>query len=191
MHGRRCVSLLAVFLLTFCAGSLLWGQVSGSPLQPVRRHFPGLGSTPGGSPPSGTFGFGQMARTAGTIFAGTVRRIEPGPATGGTAVATVAITFRVEHSLRGAIPPGSLTVLEWLGLCSSGQRYKVGDHLLLFLYPPSKLGLTSSVGGAMGQFRLDPTGRILLSDAQLSVFQSDPLLGGRSRIAFKDFAQAT
>jgi hypothetical protein len=82
-----------------------------------------------------------------------------------------------------------LTVLEWLGLWSSGQRYAVGEHVLLFLYPPSKLGLTSAVGGALGQFRVDSAGGILVSERQLAAFQADPLFAGRSRIAFNDFSQ--
>jgi hypothetical protein len=158
-------------------------------------HLPGPGFSPGSGPSFGqfTFGqftFGQIARTAGTIFAGTVTKIEPGPATGGSAVASVAVTFRVERPLRGDFQGRTLTILEWLGLWSSGQRYVVGEHVLLFLYPPSKLGLTSAIGGALGRFRLDSGGGILLSAAQLTAFQSDPLLAGRPRIAFKDLSQA-
>lgn len=155
-------------------------------------QFGGLGSGQS-SPPGGAPTFPQFARTAGTIFAGTVTRIEPGPAAS-SSVATVAITFHVEHPLRGTVPGGSLTILEWLGLWSSGQRYAVGEHVLLFLYPPSKLGLTSAVGGALGQFHLDSAGGILPSGRQFAAFQADPLFSGqsagRSRIAFNDFAQA-
>jgi hypothetical protein len=112
-------------------------------------------------------------------------------------VATVAITFHVEHPLRGTASGGSLTILEWLGLWWNGQRYAVGEHVLLFLYPPSKLGLTSAVGGALGQFRLDSAGGILPSERQVAAFQADPLFSrgsaaqsaGQSRIAFNDFAQ--
>jgi hypothetical protein len=193
MHGRSCSSLLAVWLLTLCSSPTLWGQATAiSANTPLHAkppgHFLGPGSGPG-SQPGGAPTFPQLARTAGTIFAGTVTRIEPGPATGGSAVPTVAITFHVERPLRGTLPAGSLTVLEWLGLWSSGQRYAVGEHVLLFLYPPSKLGLTSAVGGALGQFRVDSAGGILVSERQLAAFQADPLFAGRSRIAFNDFSQ--
>ena len=168
--------------------SLAWGGST-----PIHPKPPGQFGGPGSgqsSPPGTAPTFTQLARTAGTIFAGTVTRIEPGLAAGGSAVPTVAITFRVERPLRGPGPGGSLTILEWLGLWSSGQRYAVGEHVLLFLYPPSKLGLTSAVGGALGEFRLDSAGEILLTERQFAAFQADPLFAGRSRIAFNDFAQA-
>jgi hypothetical protein len=172
--------------------SLDW--VGSTPFRPKSPgQFAGPGSGPS-SPPGGAPTFPQLARTAGTIFAGTVTRIEPGPSAGGSAVATVAITFRVERPLRGAVSGGSLTILEWLGLWSSGQRYAVGEQVLLFLYPASKIGLTSAVGGALGQFRLDSAGGILPSERQFAAFRTDPLFAGqsagRSRIAFNDFAQA-
>jgi hypothetical protein len=59
-----------------------------------------------------------------------------------------------------------------------------------FLYPPSKLGLTSSVGGEMGRFTLDPWGRIVLSAEHFSAFRADPVLGGKSRASLSDFALA-
>ncbi len=33
-----------------------------------------------------------------------------------------------------------------------------GQHILLFLYPPSRLGFTSPVGGPLGQIALDSNG---------------------------------
>lgn len=182
MQGRSCSSLLAVWLLTLYSIPALWGQTSA--ISPPRSDS-GQRSGSGGIPT-----FLQFAHTAGTIFSGMVTRIERGPAAGGTAVPTVAITFHVDHPLRGAVTGGSLTILEWLGLWSSGQRYIVGQRVLVFLYPPSKLGLTSAVGGALGQFRVDPGGGILLSIQQLAAFHADPFLEGRSRIAFNDFARA-
>jgi hypothetical protein len=208
MRRRSCSSLLAILLLILYSAPASWGQTSAiaakavvdqsmrpqsqslawagstNPLPRPPTH-PGPVSTPGSAPT-----FQQLARAAGTIFAGTVTGIEPGAAAGGSAVPTVAVTFRVQLPLRGAATGGSLTILEWLGLWSSGQRYVVGEHVLLFLYPPSKLGLSSAVGGSLGQFRLDLEGRILLSQQQLAAFKADPLLAGRSRIALNDFAQA-
>jgi hypothetical protein len=140
--------------------------------------------------PPGTLGFPQVARAAGTIFSGTVTAIARHPAGRGQSVETVAITFRVEEAIRGATPGQDLTISQWMGLWSSGQRYRVGEHVLLFLYPPSKLGLTSCVGGPVGRFTVDPLGRVLLSAQHLSAFRSDPVLGGKSRVRFSDFAWA-
>jgi hypothetical protein len=140
--------------------------------------------------PPGAIGFQQIAHAAGTIFSGTVTAIARHPATHVQAVETVAITFHVERAIRGASPGTDLTVEQWMGLWSSGQRYRVGERVLLFLYPPSKLGLTSSVGAEIGRFRVDPAGRVMLSAQQLSAFHADPVLAGKSRIAFNDFALA-
>jgi hypothetical protein len=151
------------------------------PIQPPRSPIQNL--------PSG-FGFPRLARAAGTIFSGTVTAIRRQPASQSKAVETVAITFRVENAIRGATPGKDLTVSQWIGLWSSGQRYRVGERVLLFLYPPSKLGLTSCVAGSIGRFTIDPRGHVLLSAQHLSAFRADPLLGGKSRVSFSDFALA-
>lgn len=140
--------------------------------------------------PPGVFGFPQFVRAAGMIFSGTVTKIDRRPATAGQTVETVAVTFHVENALRGATPGQDLTVTQWIGLWSSGQHYHVGERVLLFLYPASRLGLTSWVGGPLGHFAVDPAGRVLLSAQQLSAFRKDPVLGGKSRARFGDFALA-
>lgn len=91
-----------------------------------------------------------------------------------------AVSFPVMHSRSG----------NGLGLWTSGQSYHVGEHLLLFLYSPSKIGLSSVVGGAMGRFRIDAAGRVLLTSQQISAFQRDPVLGGKSPVRLRDFALA-
>jgi hypothetical protein len=130
-----------------------------------------------------------VARAAGTIFSGTVKSIARHSARTGQ-VETVAITFHIENAIRGTIPGQDLTISQWIGLWSSGQRYRIGEHVLLFLYPPSKLGLTSSVAGGVGHFTVDSWGRVLLSAHHLSAFRADPVLGGKSRVSFRDFALA-
>jgi hypothetical protein len=149
-------------------------------------------SPPGRSPVRfpGPIGFPLIARAASTIFSGTVTAIVPRPATSEQAIETVAITFHVENAIRGATAGDDLKISQWIGLWSGGQRYRVGERVLLFLYPPSKLGLTSSVGGAMGRYTIDPWGRVLLSEQHVSAFRGDPILGGKSRIRFSDFALA-
>jgi hypothetical protein len=132
----------------------------------------------------------MLVRAAGTIFSGTVTAIARRPATHGQAVETVAITFHVDNAIRGATPGEDLTIAQWIGLWSGGQRYRVGERVLLFLYPPSKLGLTSCVAGNLGRFSVDSWGRVLLSAQHLSAFHADPVLGGKSRVVLKDFALA-
>jgi hypothetical protein len=140
--------------------------------------------------PPGTFGLTQLTQAAGTIFSGTVTAVVHHPATGSQGIATVAITFHVEQAIRGVIPGQNLTILQWMGLWSGGQRYRVGERLLLFLYPASKLGLTSCVGGSFGRFSVDPWGRVFFSAQHLSAFRTDPVLGGKAHVTFRDFALA-
>jgi hypothetical protein len=135
-------------------------------------------------------GFPQFVRAAGIIFSGTVTRIERRPARLGQSVETVAVTFHIENAIRGATPGRDLTITQWIGLWASGQQYRVGERVLLFLYPNSKLGLTSWVGGPLGHFAIDSAGRIQLAAQHLAVFQRDPVLGGKSRARFSDFALA-
>ena len=135
-------------------------------------------------------GFPQLVHSAATIFSGTVTRVQPRPANAGQSVATVAITFHIENAILGTVQDRDFTISEWMGLWSSGQRYRVGERVLLFLYPRSKLGLTSSVAGAMGRFTVDTQGGVLLSPLHMSAFRTHPVVGGKSRLRLSDFALA-
>ena len=152
--------------------------------EPVTHYprFPGIGAD--------SSAFPSFAGAAGMIFSGTVTRIERRPGHSGQTVATSDITFHVENAIRGATPGRDLTISQWVGLWSTGQRYRIGERVMLFLYPNSKLGLTSWVGGALGRFTVDASGRVQLTSQQLSRFRTDPVLGGRSRVPFSDFALA-
>lgn len=202
MFGRSICCLLAVLLLALApslvaqfdpASRLTQVGPDGPPdLVPVPSRTSPSHTAPIIFPPRspGAFDFSQFARAAGMIFSGTVKNIERRPATRGQSIETVAITFHVENAIRGATPGEDLTITQWIGLWSSGQRYRVGERLLLFLYPLSKLGLTSCVGGPIGRFPIDPWGRVLLTAQHLSAFQRDPVLGGKSRLRLSDFALA-
>lgn len=198
MFGRSCTCLLAVSVLLLAPIVLrgqsgrvhltpdteipLRGDIEQSPASDLRRRLP--------ITPPGTAGLPVITRSAGTIFSGTVTAIERRPATTAQVVETVAITFHIDNAIRGVTPGENLTISQWIGLWSSGQRYRIGEHVLLFLYPPSKLGLTSCVAGEMGRFTVDSWGRVLLSARHLSAFRSDSVLGGKSRVRFSDFALA-
>jgi hypothetical protein len=197
MQGGRCFRLL-VMLLLICTASLLTAQSvrfivpdAGGRLRtalpaPVRGPlFPQPGNIP-----QNDFGLWHLTRVSGMIFSGTVTAISRKQAANNQSLESVAITFRVENAIRGTIPGERLTITQWIGLWSSGQRYRVGERVLLFLYPRSKLGLTSCVGASLGRFGIDATGRVLLSSQQLSAFLRDPVLGGKSRLRIRDFALA-
>jgi len=102
----------------------------------------------------------RLAREAGIVFSGTVISIEaecyaiPGD------VGVIRVGFRVIDGLRGATAGQILTISEWAGLWTSGDRYRIGETVVLFLYPPSdELGLTTTVSG--------PSGHIPLSEVTL------------------------
>jgi hypothetical protein len=62
-------------------------------------------------------------------------------------VTSVAITFQVEQAIRRTRVGQQLTIHEWAGPWTAGERYRVGERLMLFLHAPSKLGLTSPSAG--------------------------------------------
>ncbi len=206
MPGR---SVLCLLVLSLLIPAFVAGQTDrASPVRPFVRPLavrPALHSpmaVPSDDPefapivrgfpknPAQPIGLSQLVRAAGMIFSGTVTHIERRAAISGHSVETVAITFHVENAIRGATQGETLTISQWIGLWSSGQRYRLGQRVLLFLYPRSKLGLTSSVAGEIGRFDVDAWDRVLLSAHHLSAFRVDPLLGGRSHVRFRDFALA-
>lgn len=207
MSGRSspCLLALSLFVLVPCFGAgqtelhrpvpAMIPRVAKAPARyphpvqpPVTEPLPIIPRYPVHTPDVN--GLNHLVHAAGMIFSGTVLRIEHRAAASGQSVDTVAITFQVENSIRGATPGHRLTISQWSGLWSSGQRYRIGQRVLLFLYPRSKLGLTSVVAGSMGRFDVDQWGYVLLSSRHLSALQFDPVLGGKSRVRFGDFASA-
>lgn len=98
-------------------------------------------------------------QSAGMIFSGKVLKVEHLRSAAFPGVTQV--TFRVENAIRGARKGQTLIVREWAGLWNSGERYRTGERVLLFLYPKSKLGLTSPVGSPSGRYEVDHAGRVL------------------------------
>jgi hypothetical protein len=214
MTGSKCWRLLAVFSLILVAPAFSPGQDA-----PVDRFTlgPGLDSPPYvrmGQPvrppvitaplitvperyPNGRYPNGpattispQVINAAGIIFSGRVTFVgHSGSFFSNDAVSTTVV-FQVEHAIRGTSTGQTLTIHEWSGLWARGERYRVGEGVLLFLYPLSKLGLTSPVGGAMGRFSIDPQGRIAINAQNAATFAADPLIGGRSIVPYADFARA-
>jgi hypothetical protein len=106
----------------------------------------------------------HLSRRAGMIFAGTIL---PSATPNGeiTATATsgalpaIQLSFRVDEAIAGVEPGQVLTIHEWAAAWSLHCPMHQGQHILIFLYRPSGLGLTSPVGGSRGQIALDPTGK--------------------------------
>jgi hypothetical protein len=196
--------LLAAFLSVFFA-AFLRGQSAGAgrvTAVPPNAEFLRYGTMPGGistpglpspappihrNPAPGPIGFTQFAASSGMIFSGTVTAVSHGSAKGEYAT---AITFKVNRAIRGVSAGQNLTIHEWAGLWSHGERYRVGEHILLFLYSPSRLGLTSPVAGGAGRFAMSSKGEILLSPQHIQIFANDPVLGGKIIASYDDVMRA-
>jgi hypothetical protein len=131
----------------------------------------------------------RLALHAGAIFSGTVTSVEA-IASSPSEIPAVVIAFHVERAIRGASPGRPLTIREWRGLWNDAPRYVPGQRLLLFLFPPSKLGLTSTVGGPLGRFRVDSAGNILFDAQQAAAFLNTHPSTVVTRIPYAEFAQA-
>jgi hypothetical protein len=68
--------------------------------------------------------------------------------------------FRVDEAIRNVRRGQTVEINEWAGLWQSGERYHPGERVLLFFYPPSKLGLTSPVGNQAGRFAVSRAGSV-------------------------------
>jgi hypothetical protein len=203
-----CWRLLAVFSLIFVAPTFLRGQAAAADHAPAIARILTTGPAPWTHLPiapvwippprvsrpapvaPGTTIFPQLVRTAGIIFSGRVTSIGRTPSSSGLRQASTTVTFAVERALRGASPGQNLTIHEWAGLWARGERYRVGERVLLFLYSPSTLGLTSPVAGAIGRFAMDPRGRIVIGAQQAAILAADPLLRGKAVVAYPEFARA-
>lgn len=136
----------------------------------------------------------QLTRSSGYIFDGTVLSVERDAQTEPGGVATVQVTFRVEQAIRGTRNRDTLTIREWAGLWTAGERYRPGERLLLFFYSPGKLGLTSPVGGPLGRMEVDSGGSVVLENERLAALSLNPGLlapvRGKRRVTTRALALA-
>jgi len=120
----------------------------------------------------------QLSRRAGVIFAGTVLTAAAAQTLTSQTAATdrlapgttpaVQLSFHVDEAIAGVERGQVLIVHEWAGAWSMHRPMSKGQHFLMFLYPPSRLGLTSPVGGSLGQIALDPSGQNVSNLSNLS-----------------------
>jgi hypothetical protein len=135
---------------------------------------------------------GPLTRSSGYIFAGTVKSVERA-ALKANGIATVQINFQVDQGVRGVRTGQTLVIREWAGLWQSGERYRPGERVLLFLYPPSKLGLTSPVRGPMGRFQIGPDGQVVFDPGRIGFPRRRPGMGdtprGPTRVSPREFVR--
>ncbi len=137
---------------------------------------------------SGPVVFPQIVQAAGIIFSGHVTSVARAPSSSGPV--STAVTFKVEHAMRGTSAGRDLTIHEWAGLWTRGERYRVGERVFLFLYSPSKLGLTSPVAGPIGRFAVNSGGEIVMTPQHVHILATDPILRGKTVAPYSDFAGA-
>jgi hypothetical protein len=113
----------------------------------------------------------EVTARAGIILVGRVISIKPMLAVSSEPVGSVQITFQVEQGIRGCRAGEQFSFREWAGLWSDVDRYRLGQRIMLFLYTPGTLGLTSPVGGPAGRFPIDASGGMLLTPAQQQSIQ--------------------
>ena len=118
----------------------------------------------------------QVSRRAGMIFVGTVLAIAPAATTETTATyrvvqgtpPSVQLSFRVDRAIAGVAQGQIVAIHEWAGAWAMQRPLSKGQHILIFLYPPSRLGFTSPVGGSMGEVALDSSGESVREHEQKS-----------------------
>lgn len=211
--AASCPRLLAAFLLIFAVPMLLGGQDGAEDRSSARAavlapkpaplsysastapvwatQSPNLAPRYPGTP--GVFPelvFRQLVRAAGIIFSGRVTSIGQSASFSRPDPASTVVTFQVEHAIRGTLAGQNLTINEWAGLRLSGEHYRVGERVLLFLYSPSKLGLTSPVAGAMGRFAMNSQGQVVMNVQHVAALAADPMLSGKTVVPYAQFALA-
>jgi hypothetical protein len=170
--GQKFTFLL---LGIFCLATALYAE-----------RLPGLGDRP-----VAPVGVHPLILNSGYVFAGTVKAVEHiDPA--GRGVGTTKITFHIDTAVRGVYKGQTLVISEWAGLWASGEKYRVGELVFLFLYPPSKLGLTSPVRGGAGKFRIAENGRVVVRPEQKGTLPDwvARTVGERREIEIQEFARA-
>jgi len=103
---------------------------------------------------------------AGTIVAGRIVGLRSGSHPKYHRIGAVYVTLQVDQTLKGK-PAPRLTFMQFAGRAASASSarsvsmaqllpemppYRMGEEVVLFLYPASSAGFTSPVGGAQGKF---------------------------------------
>jgi hypothetical protein len=134
----------------------------------------------------------RVARKAALIFTGTVVSIAAVRGIGSAETTGVEVTFQVEQALRGLRAGQRYTIREWSGLWMSGPRYRVGQRMTLFLYRPSRAGLTSPVEGSLGRYDVDRSGQVTIPPTRVPTptILPRPIVAGSQHIPIRTFSRA-
>lgn len=134
----------------------------------------------------------ERSRVAGRIVVGRVSSVRLGSHPRYSRVVVTNVTVRVRETWKGA-PGQTLSFMQFGDASATGRptgartrmpripglpSYRVGEEILLFLYPPSAAGLTSPVGGLGGKntVRRDPaSGAGSVGEATL--YRGEPATG--------------
>jgi hypothetical protein len=131
------------------------------------------------SPIQRTVAFEKFSAHAGIIFSGRVLRVERAHASD-SQTATVKVMFRVEEALRGCVAEETIEISEWAGLWGTGDRYRLGERVLMFLHQRSEAGLTSPVAGGLGKVAVGPRGELRFTPQQARFLASQSNEGSQS-----------
>jgi hypothetical protein len=156
---KRAMALIVAGLLSWCQPSLVVSQQIDAPQVDAKQADQAVAGRILGQQ------WKQLSRRAGMIFAGTVIGAAKPSGPNSAAASTVEFRFRVDRAIAGVDSGQILTVHEWTGALPNQRPMSHGQHFLVFLYPPSRLGLTSPVGGAHGQLALDAGGTYVSAEA--------------------------
>jgi hypothetical protein len=122
--------------------------------------------------PAGAIGrrldLATMTRQAGSIVAGRIVGLREGHHPQYSNIRVLYITVQVNEMIKGD-PTDRFTFMQFGGRVAAGEgrkslsmaqslpdlpAYRVGEEVVLFLYPPSNVGFTSPVGGGQGMFQI-------------------------------------
>ncbi len=124
----------------------------------------------GGAHPAGAVGrrldLATMTERAGTIVSGRIIELHEGRHPQYHNIRVLSVTLQVSEMIKGE-PADRFTFMQFGGRATTEESrkslstaqtlpdlpaYRVGEEVVLFLYPPSNVGFTSPVGGEQGMF---------------------------------------
>jgi hypothetical protein len=133
----------------------------------------------------------SILQKAGYAFGGTVTAVKYVKPAKRDSVGVMRISFHVDSAARGVRDGQILTISEWSGLWQMGEQYRPGEHVFLFLYPPSKVGLTSPVQGTLGRFSVSKGAGLTVRPDQRNILPRAVMkkLGRNGDIHVKEFTR--